>query len=176
MWSLYPFSPAFKEIVGSEHPAMALESHKFIQCQQQPALLGCVTEMCPCKCVSVESHSSSGEGTRGLPSLISVTGRLRQSPSWVQRGLFCALGHLPGSSQHSPIQNCLQNQNQPNMCFLLATPPLLCPSFLLPRLLICTPTVYHGDLHTGLGRAHRHTSGCWSIPPPPCSGTSGAII
>lgn len=35
---------------------------KYIQCQQQPALLNCVTQMCPCRFVTVDiGHSSAGE-------------------------------------------------------------------------------------------------------------------
>lgn len=106
-------------------------NHKFIQCLLQPALLGCVTEMCPCGCVTVESHFSAGERTWGLPSLITVTGSLKQSPSWVQRGLFCALGHLPCSSQHSQYRTVFSagSQNQTQHVFP-ATPPLLWPSLL----------------------------------------------
>lgn len=94
-------SPAF-QIVGSEHPAVALESNKCIQCQQQLALLGCVTEMCPRGCVTVESLQCWGVDM-GAP-LLDQAGY--KAASCVPTAPYLV------SSQHSPVLNCLSTGSQ----------------------------------------------------------------
>lgn len=70
--ALMPSAQPFRRSWALSIITVALESNKCIQCQQQPALLCCVTEMCPCGCVALESLQCWGVDMGGLPFLTKL--------------------------------------------------------------------------------------------------------